>query len=144
MADRNGSSPVQGACFCEAVQYEIEMPTLRCVHCHCTMCRRAHGAGFTTWAILPVKQMQILAGREKLTRYQSSDHGSREFCSICGSELFGWSTRTPELVYLPIGNLKGEIDRSPEAHTSFESHVPWITVNDDLPRIEGAGDLETN
>lgn len=143
MSERTRNSSVQGACFCQAVQYEIEMPTQTCVHCHCTMCRRAHGAGFTTWTILPAKQMHIHAGKDKLTHYQSSDHASREFCSICGSELFGWSTRTPELVYVPIGNLKGEIDRLPQAHTSFENHVPWITVNDDLPKIDGAGVLET-
>jgi len=134
---------VRGACLCKAVQYEIKMPTESCVHCHCTMCRRAHGAGYTTWATLPSKQLHILVGKDKLTHYQSSDHASREFCSTCGSELFGWSTRTPETVYLPIGNLQDEIDRSPEAHVGFENRVPWISIGDDLPQINGVGELET-
>lgn len=138
---RTGS--VRGACFCEAVQYEIEMPTESCVHCHCTMCRRAHGSAFTTWVVLPNRQLHLHSGQEKLTRYRSSDHGSRDFCSVCGTELFGWSTRTPEQVYTPLANLKGEIDRAPQAHVSFDTHVSWITINDDLPRVEGVGVLET-
>ncbi len=143
MTKQTNNQRVHGACFCEAVQYEIEMPSESCVHCHCTMCRRAHGAGYTTWVILPKKQLHILQGEPKLTHYASSDHGSRDFCSICGSELFGWSTRTPEQVYLPLGNLQGEIDRSPQAHVGFENHVAWITIGDDLPRVNGVGELET-
>lgn len=137
------SNSVQGACFCEAVQYEVEMPTQSIVHCHCTMCRRTHGAAFTTWATVAANQMHIRRGEDKLTRLESSDHASRDFCSICGSELFGWSTRTPDLVYLPIGNIKGELDRAPGAHVSIENRVPWITIADDLPQIVGVGVLET-
>jgi len=143
MSNQTKSSSVRGACFCEAVKYEIEMPTEMCVHCHCTMCRRAHGAGYTTWVVLPSKQLYIHTGKDKLTHYESSDHGSRDFCSVCGSELFGWSTRTPDQVYTPLGNLKGEIDRPPQAHVGFENRVPWITVDDDLPRVTGVGALET-
>jgi hypothetical protein len=143
MSEQTKSGSVRSACFCEGVQYEIEMPTELCVRCHCTMCRRAHGAGYTTWVILPTKQLQIHTGKDKLTHCESFDHGSGDFCSVCGSELFGWSTRTPEQLYLRLGNLKGEIDRSPQAHVGFENRVPWITVADDLPRVTRVGDLET-
>ena len=143
MSEEVGTGLVRGACFCEAVQYEIEMPTRMCVHCHCTMCRRLHGSAYTTWVILPSRQLHILSGKEKLTHYASSDHGSRDFCSVCGSELFGWSTRTPDLAYTVLANLEGEIDRDPEAHLGFDTRVPWVAIDDDLPRIEGVGLLET-
>ena len=39
----------RGACLCKAVQFEVTPPTKWCAHCHCTMCRRAHGAPVVTW-----------------------------------------------------------------------------------------------
>jgi len=39
--------PVVGSCFCGAITYEIDLPTRACVHCHCSMCRRPHGASWT-------------------------------------------------------------------------------------------------
>ena len=40
---------VFGACLCGAVRFRIELPTLFCGHCHCTMCQRNHGAAYVTW-----------------------------------------------------------------------------------------------
>ena len=31
------SSIVTGSCFCGAVKFEIELPTLFCGHCHCSI-----------------------------------------------------------------------------------------------------------
>jgi hypothetical protein len=107
------------------------------------MCRRAHGAGYVTWVILPTSQLRFTAGEERLTRYKSSGHGARRFCSLCGSTLFGESTRTPELSYVAVANLNGEIDRAPEFHASFPNRVPWVVVADDLPKLEDTGVLET-
>jgi hypothetical protein len=108
------------------------------------MCRRANSAGYVTWVILPSSQLRITSGLDKVTRYQSSDHAARRFCSVCGSSLFGESTRTPDLAYLFLANLQGEIDRVPEFHSSFRDRAPWIDVPEDgLPRFEDAGLLET-
>jgi hypothetical protein len=108
------------------------------------MCRRAHGAGYVTWVILPSRQLRITAGGEDLARYQSSDHGARRFCRVCGSSLFGESTRTPDQAYVVLANLKGKVDLAPEFHASFADRAPWVAVADDLPRLPDAGDLETS
>jgi hypothetical protein len=144
MSEEKVKDPVRGACLCGAVQYEITLPTSTCAHCHCTMCQRANSAGYVTWVILPSTQLRMISGLDKLTRYQSSDHAARKFCSVCGSHLFGESTRTPGLAYLFLANLQGEIDRAPEFHSSFSARAPWIEVPEDgLPRLEDAGLLET-
>lgn len=44
---------IEGGCLCGAVRYVITLPTKWCAHCHCSMCRRAHGAAFVTWAGVP-------------------------------------------------------------------------------------------
>jgi hypothetical protein len=69
----------KGKCLCGAVQFEIELPTLFCAHCHCSMCRRMHGAGFVTWFAVPYSRFRMVAGNDNLMGYRSSDHGTRRY-----------------------------------------------------------------
>jgi hypothetical protein len=138
------SSPeqVRGACLCGAVRLTVTMPTLFCGHCHCTMCRRNHGAAYVTWIAVPHAQVTIDAGAGELIRYQSSEHGSRSFCRRCGSSLLCVSERHPEIVDIPLANLEGTIDRLPESHFYFDDRAAWTRVADDLPCFGGRSGLE--
>ena len=133
---------VQGGCLCGAVRFTVTLPTLFCGHCHCSMCRRNHGAAYVTWLAVPRSQLSVNSGLDQLTRYESSAHGSRSFCSRCGSSLFCVSTRLPEIVDIPLANLEGPIDRLPESHIYFDDRGSWTMVGDDLPRLGGPSGLE--
>ena len=143
MSDSAKSRPIGGACLCGAVQFEIELPSESCGHCHCSMCRRSHGAGFVTWVIVPTSRLRTTAGEDRLVRYQSSDHGGRHFCRVCGSSLFGDSSRTPELMYVTRANLVGEIDRAPEFNACYSDRASWVDVDESLLRLDDAGVLTT-
>jgi catechol 2,3-dioxygenase-like lactoylglutathione lyase family enzyme len=129
---------VSGACLCGAVRFQVELPTLFCAHCHCSMCRRNHGAAFVTWFGIVRERLQLTAGADALRRYRSSQHGERSFCGRCGSSLFCASERHPEHVDVVLASLDGPIDRAPSAHFYFDSRAAWTDVRDDLPRLGGA------
>lgn len=129
--------PVPGSCFCGAVRFEVTLPTLFCVHCHCTMCRRVHGAGYVTWIGVPYSQFRLTSGHQHLKVYRSSEHGRRSFCEVCGSSLFCESTRHPDHIDIVLANLSGAIDRAPQAHYYFSDRAEWISVGDTLPRFGG-------
>lgn len=133
---------VEGACLCGALRFAVELPTLFCGHCHCSMCRRAHGAGYVTWLGVPYERFAIVAGRDRLVRYRSSEHGTRSFCGVCGSTLFFESTTRPDGIDVVLANLQGEIDQAPAAHVHFSDRAPWVRVDDDLPRFGGESGLE--
>ena len=109
--------PISGACLCGAIEFSVELPTLFCGHCHCTMCQRNHGAGFVTWFAVPKTQFSLDRGDSMLMRFESSDHGSRSFCGQCGSSLFCESTTHKEQIDLvrwlvvvePVANLPDAI-----------------------------------
>ena len=101
------------------------------------MCRRLHGAGYVTWIGVPRKQLTIVKGADALRRHASSDHGSRAFCEHCGTSLFCELTAHPDEVDVPLANMEGAIDRSPEMHVFFSNHAPWVCVDDGLPRLGG-------
>jgi hypothetical protein len=133
---------VGGGCLCGAVRFTIAVPTLFCGHCHCNMCRRNHGAPYVTWFAVMRSQLSVDSGKDELTRYESSEHGSRSFCRRCGSALFCESTRHPDVVDIPLANMDGPIDRLPEMHIYFDDRAAWTVIGDDLPRLGGSTGME--
>ncbi len=133
---------VPGACFCRAVRFAITLPTLFCGHCHCTMCRRSHGAGYVTWLAVPRDRFALTEGANDLVRFESSDHGTRSFCGRCGSTLFCESTRHPDQVDIVLANMDAAIDRAPQVHVFFDDRADWVSVDDGLPRLGGATGME--
>ena len=145
MTERKQGS-VPGGCFCGAVSYVIDLPTLFCGHCHCSMCRRPHGASFVTWTAVPPAQFRITSGEEFLSTYESSRLGRRQFCSRCGSQMFCWHAgedgASPKMIDVTVASLEGDIDRRPEMHCFYDSRAGWTEVHDDLPKLGGATGLE--
>lgn len=135
---------IRGRCLCGAVRFHLLTPTDFCGHCHCESCRRAHGSAFTTWTSVPQKQFVFDQGESLVQWYASSPWVQWGFCPQCGSSMFYRAVRAghpenprTEVVYVTVGNLIDPMDRSPEAHVSFEEHVSWIDNRDRLPRFRG-------
>ena len=78
----SSSQQVRGACLCGAVGFTVTLPTLFCGHCHCTMCRRNHGAGFVTWIAVPRTQVSVDRGDGEQT--QLTDKEIAGFASLLG------------------------------------------------------------
>ena len=133
---------VDGACYCGNVRFTVRFPTLFCGHCHCSICRRSHGAGFVTWFVVSREQFSFRSGESDLVRFQSSEHGTRSFCGRCGSTLFCESTKQPDFIDIVLANMEGAIDRTPEAHVYYDDRARWVKVTDNLPRLGGATGLE--
>ena len=133
---------VQGGCLCGGLRFTVTLPTLFSGHCHCGMCRRNHGAAFVTWIAVPRPQVSVDQGAALLTRYESSEHGSRSFCSRCGSALFCVSSRYPDIIDITLATMDAPIDRLPESHLYFDDRASWTIVADELPRFGGATGLE--
>ncbi|MCC6553336.1 MAG: GFA family protein [Polyangiaceae bacterium] len=128
---------VTGQCLCGAVRFAITPPTKWCAHCHCSMCRRAHGAAFVTFCGVPAGQFRLTQGADALVRYRSSEAATRSFCGRCGSTLLFEGERWPGEVHVVRANIDGEIDRAPQAHAYFDRHVDWVELADHLPRLGG-------
>jgi hypothetical protein len=120
----------------------LVFPTMVCAHCHRSMCRRNHGAGYVTWFAVPRAQFTLDKGAAEFVRYESSEHGSRSFCGRCGTSLFCDSAKYADRIDVALGTVDGAIDREPQLHTFFDSRAEWVAIGDQLPRLGGKSGLE--
>ena len=67
---------IDGSCLCGSIRYQAERPAGPMAHCHCQMCRKAHGSAFST--VLPVDKdgFRWTAGEDLLAQFGSSFPGS--------------------------------------------------------------------
>lgn len=138
------SDPVvsTGSCLCGAVRFEVTLPTKWCAHCHCSLCRRAHGAAFVTWFGVERENFSFLEGESTLEWHRSTEEARRGFCSKCGSTMFFESERWPGEVHIALVHMDEPIDREPRAHVFFDDHVSWFEFGDQLPRMGGSSGVE--
>lgn len=121
----------RGSCLCGTVRWEIEAPIESMRHCHCTMCRKSHGAPFATYFTVARDRFRLVSGAANITAYQSSESYHRAFCETCGSVVP--STDNGDKVDIPAGCLDDDIGTRPELHIFAASKAPWYDIADGLP-----------
>lgn len=125
---------LSATCLCGAVRFNAELPSKWVAHCHCSYCRRAHGAPFVTWVGFAAEQFSLDEGSEQPRWYESSPGARRASCPTCGTPMFFESTRWPGEVHIARALIDGPLDKEPAAHVFYEAHVPWLDIGDDLPK----------
>lgn len=129
----NRMSLVTGRCMCGEVSYEIsELPTF-VGFCHCRMCQRANSAAVSVWAVFPQPAVRFPNARP--TYFKSSPFAERGFCSTCGSPMTMRYPEEPEgILGIFSATLDNPEDFPPTVHLGVESMMPWLDINDGLPR----------
>jgi hypothetical protein len=131
-----------GGCLCGEIRFQVEPATNWCSHCHCSLCRRAHGAGYVTWFGADVEKFTLTEGEKSLTWYRSTPEARRGFCSRCGSTMFFQSERWPDEMHVVLAAMDAPIDREPGAHVFVDSATDWVSIEDGLPRFGGDSGTE--
>ncbi len=122
-----------GSCLCGAVRYEVAGPFDMMAHCHCSMCRKHHGAMFSTFASAPLAGFRWISGEDHIVVYPSSEDGRRPFCRTCGS-VAPMRMEQMGLVIVPCGNLEGDPGLRPQMHMFSGSRASWFPITDALPQ----------
>ncbi len=129
---------IKGSCLCGGVRWGVDAPPTSMSHCHCSMCRKAHGAAFGTYASAPRTRFHWLAGQDQIAHYPSSPGLTRSFCSRCGSVVPMIPIDAPESdeMDLPAGCFDDDPVTRPSKHIFVASKAPWHPIEDDLPRYD--------
>ncbi|MDH4562500.1 GFA family protein [Pseudomonas sp. BN411] len=124
-----------GSCLCGAVKYEIDAPINSATHCHCSQCRKGHGAAFGTYGNVRWSAFRLVQGEDALARFHSSPGVTRTFCRQCGSTLQWYSENAhPDWVSVALGTLDSPLGPIPQKHIYPESKADWYAIADGLPQ----------
>ena len=128
---------IRGSCLCGSVRYEVRGPLGPASHCHCSMCRKVHGAAFGTYSRVQRTDFVLVSGAEDIASYQSSPEVTRTFCRRCGSTLQFIRATRPHTFALALGTLDDDPGVRPSMHIHIETKVPWLDIDDGLPQHIG-------
>ena len=125
---------IRGSCLCRTVRWSFDGAFERMTHCHCEMCRKAHGAPFATYAMGSGEHFRFDHGEDAVTRYESSPGIVRAFCSGCGSVV---PHPVPgSEIDIPVGPLDDDPGMRATCHIFAKWKAPWHPITDSLPQHE--------
>ena len=127
---------IRGSCLCGSIAFEATKLSSPIGHCHCTTCRKAHSAAFSTTARVARTDFSWVRGQELLRSFESSPGKLRHFCGNCGTQLIAEWTDQAEVI-LRLGALDTDPGARPSVHIWVSDAVPWLAYGPDLPQLSG-------
>lgn len=126
---------LEGSCHCGAVRFSLEayapVPYLRC---YCSICRKTAGGGGCAINLGGWAESLSVEGEAAITVFHAVIDGEqspaeRRFCSRCGSALWVWDPRWPELVHPFASAIDTPLPEPPEqVHIMLRSKPDWVRI----------------
>ena len=117
---------LEGSCHCHAVRFSLQSKTpVPYMHCYCSICRKTAGGGGYAINLGGDAETLTVTGKRHIKVYRarledgSESPAERRFCNRCGSALWVWDPRWPELIH-PFASASTQHCRPrPSAATSW-------------------------
>lgn len=132
---------LEGSCHCQKVRFIVDSPEpVPFMRCYCSICRKTAGGGGYAINLGAATHSMKVTGKRYLGIYrarirdegETKDHLSearRYFCSRCGSALWAWDPRWPDLVHPHASAIDTPLPTPPEnVHIMLGSKAPWVRV----------------
>lgn len=126
---------MQGSCLCGTVRFEVTEPLTAMLNCHCSRCRKSHGAPFATFATTSIDGLRWLSGKDEVVSNAAPPGGPRHFCGRCGSPAPS-TLESMGIAFFPVGLLDEDPQLRPQAHLFVGSKAAWHGISDALPQYE--------
>ncbi|MGI4847759.1 MAG: GFA family protein [Janthinobacterium lividum] len=137
---------LKGSCHCKAVRFSVvshePVPFMRC---YCSICRKTAGTGgfainlgadHRTLKIKGKKNLSVYRARIDKKDYNGKgkpttrSKGQRHFCKLCGTALWLWDPRWPDLVHPHAGAIDTDLPLPPQSvHMMLGSKANWAGVH---------------
>jgi len=130
---------LEGSCHCGAVSFRLQSKHPYPFNlCYCSICRKTQGGGGYAINLSGDHETLEIDGGSNLSIYQArmedGEHSpaQRHFCATCGSGLWVWDSRWPELVHPFASAIDSELPVPPErTHLLLDSKAGWVPVHAD-------------
>ncbi len=118
------------------MQYQVLGELKDFCHCHCSICRRIHGAAFASWGGVARDELIYVSGENSLRTYSFSQNADSLFCETCGSTVLVDFKPETDMLYIALGTVDGDLDCPSGFHQFVGSKAPWYEICDDMPQYD--------
>ena len=128
---------LSGSCLCGSLHYTVTGEPARFMHCHCSRCRKATGAGHSSNLFLKGGPITWTGDTDTIKSFKlpEAERFSHTFCTACGGPV---PREIPAmgLVFIPAGTLDVEPNIAPQARIFCGSRTSWSCAGDEIPHFE--------
>ncbi len=130
---------LSGSCHCGIVKFTVDsFHPYPFNHCYCSICRKTAGASgsavnlsarFETLQVEGEKNIRTYRARLNTSKSNQSKQSlaERKFCENCGSALWLWDPRWPELMHPHASIIDTDLPTPPErTHLMLASKASWV------------------
>ena len=130
---------LEGSCHCGAVRFTVESPHPFPFNvCYCSICRKTAGAGGSAINLSANCDSLQVHGEDHIRTYRAKiadpesgrvteSPAERKFCGNCGSALWLWDPRWPELMHPHASVIDTDLPIPPErTHLMLGSKPAWV------------------
>lgn len=125
---------ITGTCACGKVHYEVSGELIDFCNCHCSICRKIHGAAFASWGGVQREDFTFIFGKDELKNYAFSEDSDSISCSNCNSTLLVDYKPDASMLYIALGAVDGDIKLPEGFHQFVDSKASWFHISDELPQ----------
>ena len=131
---------LEGSCHCGAVRFSVEAHSpVPFMHCHCSICRKTAGSGGYAVNLGADASTLKVRGENHLGTYHAvmrepgkratRSKAERRFCLKCGSAMWLWDSRWPELMHPHASAVDTPLPKPKEVVEADLDDVPaWVDV----------------
>jgi hypothetical protein len=130
---------LDGSCHCKAVTFRVNSAHPYPFNvCYCEVCRKTAGAGgfainlgaeFATLVVTGAQNIKVYRANiaDDVTGVVAQSLAERSFCGLCGSPLWVWDPRWPELLHPHASAIDTALPVPPErVHLMLASKAAWV------------------
>lgn len=135
---------LEGSCHCGVVAFSANSHACHpYMYCYCSICRKLGGGGGYGINISADYETLNLRGEDHLGKYQAwmdperseRSPGFRIFCRECGTALWVWDPRWPEIFHPYASCIDTALPTPPERNHIFVEHAPaWVPIPENSDR----------
>ncbi|MFB9136596.1 GFA family protein [Vibrio olivae] len=121
--------PIEGACQCGNVHYQLLAKPLMVVACHCKECQKLSTSAFSITAIVKAEDV-VFEGEMKEWRRpaESGNISGAMFCPTCGNRLYHFNPADMSTLKLKPSNLSNTDLIQPTVHAWVSEKQDWYTI----------------